>query len=56
MRYWHAGLNAIRSIETPQVHHAARRRGSGVATRGACAAACDAGDRLSRQQIVGWHG
>ena len=33
-----AGWNAIRSIETASVHHAARRRGCGVAARGARAA------------------
>ena len=31
---------------TPRVHHAARRRGGGVAARGARAAAGDAGDRV----------
>ena len=40
--------------QTARVHHAARRRG-GLAARGARATAEDAGDRLSRQQIVGWH-
>src|SRR5262245_29580724 len=28
---WLRGLNAIRSIETPRVHHASRRRGGRVA-------------------------
>ena len=37
--------NAVRSIETAQVRHAARRRGS-VAIRGARAAASDAGGRV----------
>ena len=35
-------------MTAPRVHHAARRRGGGVAARGACAAAGDAGDRVSR--------
>ena len=34
-------------MRTARVHHAARRRGGGVAARGACAAAGDAGDRIS---------
>src|SRR5215831_12135736 len=38
-----AGLNAIRSVETTPVHHAARRRGR-VAARGARAAASEASD------------
>src|SRR4029450_1979752 len=33
--------------ETARFHHAARRRGGGVAPRGARAAAGDAGDRIS---------
>ena len=36
-------------MRAPRVHHAARRRGSGVAARGARAAAGDAGDRVSQQ-------
>ena len=36
-------------MKTPRVHHAARRRGGGVAARGARAAAGDAGDRVPRQ-------
>ena len=34
-------------MKTARVHHAARRRGGGVAARGARAAAGDAGDRIS---------
>jgi hypothetical protein len=34
--------------ETPRVHHAARRRGGGVAARGACATAADAADWFSQ--------
>ena len=34
-------------MKTPRVHHAARRRGGGVAARGARAAAGDAGDWIS---------
>ncbi len=41
------GPNALRSIKTARVHHAARRRGGRVAARGASAAADDADDRLS---------
>ena len=37
----------------PRVHHAARRRGGGVAARGARAAAGDAGDRVSHIGIAG---
>src|SRR5438093_13758736 len=38
--------NAIRSIETPRVHHATRRRGGCLAARGALAARrADAADR-----------
>ena len=33
-------------MKTARVHHAARRRGGGVAARGARAAAGDAGDRM----------
>ena len=33
------------TYKAPGVHHAARRRGGGVAARGARAAAGDAGDR-----------
>src|SRR5262249_3847908 len=43
------------TYKTARVHDAARRRGGGVAARGARAAAGDAGDRVSRQQIIGWH-
>jgi hypothetical protein len=35
------------SKKAPRVHHAARRRGSGMAAGGARAAAGDAGDRLN---------
>src|SRR5262249_35765399 len=45
------GPNAIRSVETARVHHAARRRG-GVAARGAGAAVHNAGDRVSRVWLV----
>src|SRR6516164_1140039 len=38
-RPWLAGPNALRSIETPRVHHASRRWGGRVAARGASAAA-----------------
>ena len=34
--------------EATRVHHAARRRGGGVAARGTCAAGGDAGDRVPR--------
>ena len=37
---------------TARVHHAARRRGGGVAARGARAAGGDAGDRISPRCIV----
>ena len=37
-------------MKTARVHHAARRRGGGVAARGARAAAGDAGDRISQQR------
>ena len=35
-----------------RVHHAARRRGGGVAARGAGAAAGDAGDRVPQRHIT----
>ena len=38
--------------EAPRVHHAARRRGGGVAAPGARAAASDAGDRISQPQFA----
>ena len=38
-------------MRTARVHHAARRRGGGVAARGAGAAAGDAGDRISPQPV-----
>src|SRR5262245_38686823 len=38
--------------ETARVHHAARRRGSCVAARGARAAASSADDRVSQRRIV----
>ena len=37
-------------MRAARVHHAARRRGGGVAARGARAAAGDAGDRVPRRQ------
>ena len=40
-------------MKTARVHHAARRRGGGVAARGARAAAGDAGDRVSQQLSSG---
>ena len=40
-------------MRAARVHHAARRRGGGVAARGARAAAGDAGDRVP-QQLVAW--
>ena len=40
-------------MRAARVHHAARRRGGGVAARGARAAAGDAGDRVSRQRLIG---
>src|SRR5262249_24175580 len=46
------GPNAVRSIKTARVHHAARRRG-GMATSGACAAIRDAGDRLFELRVAG---
>ena len=39
----------VPTATTARVHHAARRRGGGMAARGARAAAGDAGDRVSRQ-------
>src|SRR5262245_60771804 len=42
------GPSAVRSIETSRVHHAARRRGGGVAARGARAAAKFAHDLSDR--------
>ena len=39
-------------VRAARVHHAARRRGGGVAARGAGAAAGDAGDRVSQQPIA----
>src|SRR5215813_15060514 len=45
------GPNAIRSIETAGPHHAARRRGAGVAARGVHAAADDAGVPFPRSTI-----
>src|SRR5712691_9456347 len=44
---WLGTADAIWSIETSRLHHAARRRGGGVAVGGA-RAATGAGDRLSR--------
>jgi hypothetical protein len=44
--------DAIRSIETTRVHHAARRRGCVVGARGARAAAGDAGGRLPMQRPI----
>src|SRR5262249_37095344 len=46
------GPNAIRSIETARVHHAARRCGGGMAVYGPCAAADDASDRISWPRIT----
>ena len=40
-------------MRTARVHHAAWRRGGGVAARGARAAAGDAGDRVSPQRSPG---
>ena len=37
---------------TTRVHHAARRRGGGVADRGACAAAGDAGNWISQRRVA----
>ena len=39
-------------MKTARVHHAARRRGGGVAARGARAAAGDAGDRVPQPHIA----
>ena len=39
-------------MRAPRVHHAARRRGGGVAARGARAAAGDAGDRVPQRHIT----
>ena len=39
-------------MNAARVHHAARRRGGGVAARGARAAAGDAGDRVPRPHIA----
>ena len=38
--------------EPAQIHHAARRRGGGVAARGARAAAGDAGDRFPQRRVA----
>src|SRR5262249_60072496 len=46
-------IECIRSIETPQVHHAARRRGR-VAGGGARAAGGDAGGRVPQWWDGGW--
>src|SRR5260370_38932467 len=42
---WLGAADAIRSIEAARVHHAARRRGGGVAACGAGTAGGRAGDR-----------
>ena len=39
-------------IEAARVHHASRRRGGGLAARGARAAAGDAGGRVSPQHVA----
>ena len=39
-------------MRAARVHHAARRRGGGVAARGARAAAGDAGDRVPQQRLA----
>ena len=39
-------------MRAARVHHAARRRGGGVAARGAGAAAGDAGDRVPQQRVA----
>src|SRR5262249_6699599 len=45
--------NALRSIETPRVHHAARRCGDiGVAAGSARAAASDAGGRCALRRLA----
>src|SRR5262249_36570943 len=46
------GANAIRSIETARVHHAARRRGCRVAACRACAAVGDASGRVPPHPIA----
>src|SRR5947199_87400 len=46
------GSNAITSIETTRVHHAARRRGRGVAVRSTCPAAGDAADWIPSQHVA----
>src|SRR6516165_4794861 len=46
------GPNAIRSIETARVHLSSRRRGCRVAAQRAGAAAGDAGNRASRNEIA----
>ncbi len=51
---WGGGAHARH--EAAQAHRDARRRGGRVAARGARAAAGAARGRLSRQQIVRWHG
>src|SRR5262249_22856506 len=43
---------AFPTYKAPRVHHAPRRRGGGVAARGARAAADDAGDRMPSPRIV----
>jgi len=42
-------------LEAPRFHHATRRRNSRVATRGAGAAAVDAGDGISRGYLPDFH-
>src|SRR5262249_40358108 len=52
---WHSGFRggAHARHKTTPVHHAARRRGRGMAARRASPAGGDAGDRVSRPQIAG---
>ena len=38
------------------IYHAARRRGGGLAARGARAAAGDAGNRIYQEHVRGWIG
>jgi hypothetical protein len=63
LSHWLGAADAIRSIETAQLHRTARRR-SGMAARGTRAAACDAGhcaalvaiDRNSWSRSIGMSG
>src|SRR4051794_21566615 len=51
-RVWLAGIDAIRSIEAPRGHHAARWRGGRVAACGAGAAKRDARNWFPRRRVA----